>query len=83
MTGDNRPKNDPANAGPSDDMAWGMISTLVAGPIVWGGIGALIDSLANTTRVFLPLGVVLGFITSFYIVYVRFGRNTEPEQGDK
>ena len=56
-------------------MAWSIISTLVAGPIVWGGIGALVDHFAGTNRVFLPLGVVLGFVTSFYIVYVRFGRD--------
>lgn len=77
MTGDNLPNVDPAKAGPSEDMAWGIISTLVAGPIVWGAIGALIDNAINTTRVFLPLGVIVGFITSFYIVYVRFGRNSE------
>lgn len=83
MTGDNRAKVNPANPGPSEDMAWGIISTLLAGPIVWGGIGALIDNLVNTTRVFLPLGVILGFILSFYIVYVRFGKNSELDQGDK
>lgn len=83
MTGKTRPSSDSANAGPSEDMAWGIISTLLAGPIVWGGVGALIDNFANTSRVFLPLGVILGFITSFYIVYVRFGKTTEPEQGDK
>ncbi len=83
MTGQPNPKVGPANAGPGEDMAWRMISTLLAGPIVWGGIGALVDNLVNTSRVFLPLGVVVGFITSFYIVYVRFGRNTEPEQEEK
>lgn len=56
-------------------MAWSIISTLLAGPIVWGGIGAAVDHYGGTTRVFLPMGVVLGFVTSFYIVYVRFGRD--------
>jgi ATP synthase protein I len=83
MTGQSGPKFDPAAAGPSEDMAWRMISTLLAGPIVWGGIGALVDNLVNTSRVFLPIGVTVGFITSFYIVYVRFGRSTELEQGEK
>lgn len=83
MTGENLPKFDPAKAGPSEDMAWGIISTLLAGPIVWGAVGALVDNVVNTSRVFLPLGVILGFITSFYIVYVRFGRNSDTEQGDK
>ncbi len=78
MTGENLPKFDPAKAGPSEDMAWRMISTLLAGPIFWGAIGALVDRLADTSRVFLPLGVVIGFITSIYIVYVRFGKDSEP-----
>ena len=78
MTGENLPKFDPAKAGPSEDMAWRMISTLLAGPIVWGAIGALVVRLADTSRVFLPLGVVIGFITSIYIVYVRFGKDSEP-----
>jgi ATP synthase protein I len=60
-----------------------MVSTLVAGPRVWGGIGMLIDSLVGTTRIFLPLGIVLGFFVSFYIVYVRFGRETETIQEEK
>ena len=60
-----------------------MVSTLVAGPLVWGGGGMLIDSLVGTTRIFLPLGIVLGFVVSFYIVYVRFGRETETIQEEK
>lgn len=71
------PNQDPkySNDGPGEDMAWSMISTLLAGPIVWGGLGTLVDHFAHTSRVFLPLGVVLGFVTSIYIVYVRFGRD--------
>ena len=71
------PNQDPkhSNAGPGEDMAWSIISTLLAGPIVWGGVGLLVDNFVGTTRVFVPLGVVLGFVTSFYIVYVRFGRD--------
>jgi F0F1-type ATP synthase assembly protein I len=50
---------------------------------VWGGIGMLIDSLVGTTRIFLPLGIVLGFVVSFYIVYVRFGLETEKNLKEK
>lgn len=62
-------------AGPGEDMAWSIISTLLAGPLVWGAVGALVDHLANTERVFLPIGIALGFGLAFYIVYVRYGRN--------
>ncbi len=63
----------PARPTPSDDGAnqvWGLISTLVAGPAVWGAAGYGIDALADT-GFFLPFGVVVGFVASFYIVYVR------------
>ena len=52
------------------DQVWGLISTLVAGPAVWGGIGYGVDRLADT-GVFTPLGVVVGFVTAFYIVYAK------------
>ena len=53
-----------------ESLVWGLISTLVGGPAVWGAIGYGVDRLLDTS-VFLPLGVVVGFVTSFYIVYVK------------
>lgn len=58
-----------------EGQVWSAISTLVAGPAVWGFIGWLVDGWAASGRVFTAAGVVLGFIVSIYIVYVRFGRN--------
>lgn len=83
MTNQKPQKLIPTDTGPGEDVAWGMVSTLVAGPLVWGGIGMLIDSLVGTTRIFLPLGIVLGFVVSFYIVYVRFGLETETNLKEK
>ncbi|MCP2260295.1 putative F0F1-ATPase subunit (ATPase_gene1) [Streptoalloteichus tenebrarius] len=56
-----------------DGDVWRLISTLVAGPVVWGGIGYLVD-WANDSRIFLPIGLGFGFVLGFYIVYVRHGR---------
>ena len=53
-----------------ESQVWGLISTLVGGPAVWGAIGYGVDRLLDTS-VFLPIGVVVGFVTSFYIVYVK------------
>ena len=53
-----------------ESQVWGLISTLVGGPAVWGGIGYGVDRLLDTSA-FLPVGVVVGFVTSFYIVYVK------------
>lgn len=54
-------------------LVWSVIATLVAGPAVWGAVGLGVDTLVGTSRVFTAVGVVLGFVTSFYIVYVKFG----------
>ena len=70
----------PSRPGPSDDGAnqvWGLISTLVAGPAVWGAVGFGVDRLADTA-VFTPVGVVVGFLTSFYIVYAK-ATHTAPD----
>ena len=53
-----------------ESLVWGLISTLVGGPAVWGAIGYGVDRLLDTS-LFLPIGVVGGFVTSFYIVYVK------------
>ena len=53
-----------------ESQVWGLISTLVGGPAVWGAIGYGIDQLTGA-EVFTPIGVVIGFVTSFYIVYVK------------
>lgn len=54
--------------------AWGLVSTLVAGPVTWALIGGGLDMLIGTHRVFLAIGVVVGFLTALYIAYVRYGR---------
>ena len=58
-----------------ESQVWGLISTLVGGPAVWGAIGYGVDHLLQT-GIFLPIGVVVGFITSFYVVYIK----TNPDR---
>jgi F0F1-type ATP synthase assembly protein I len=65
-----------------EDLAWHAMSILLAGPLTWGGVGALIDHLAGTGRTFLPIGIVVGAVTAFYLVKVRFGRDHDrPDAG--
>ena len=52
---------------------WSIISLLVAGPATWAAIGWLVDEALGTS-VGVPLGVVLGFVGSLYLVYVKYGR---------
>lgn len=60
-----------------EDVAWSALGSLLAGPIVWGGIGWLLDQWLDTGRLFTAIGVVVGSLTAFYIVYLRFGRDDE------
>jgi F0F1-type ATP synthase assembly protein I len=53
---------------------WAITSTLVAGMVVWGGLGLLLDRLVGTPRVFLAIGVILGAAGGTYIVYLRYGK---------
>ena len=83
---DHRPDDDRQAGSPDDrrgdgrggvqgaDTVWTIISLLVAGPTAWAGIGWLADRAAGTS-VFVPLGVVLGFVGSLYLVYVKYGRS--------
>lgn len=71
-----RPGDEPRQG---ESTVWSMISTLVAGPAVWGAVGYGVDRLLGPTgSVFTALGVVVGFVTSIYIVYVRYGRDDPP-----
>lgn len=58
-----------------EEVAWSALGTLLAGPITWGFVGWLVDQAAETGRVFTALGVVLGSVTSMWVVYLRFGRD--------
>ena len=53
---------------------WSITATMIAGIVVWGGFGYLVDRLVGTRDVFLALGVVLGAGGGVYLVYLRHGR---------
>lgn len=57
-----------------DAMAWSVVATLLAGPLVWGSIGWGADWLLGTPRVFTVIGILLGAVLAMYIVWVRYGR---------
>jgi F0F1-type ATP synthase assembly protein I len=55
-------------------------STLLAGVLVYAGLGMLIDRLAGTEKVFTAIGMILGAVLGIYIIYVRYGKvdGTKP-----
>lgn len=75
MASDSTPPSPQAPQGRGDEFVWSLVGTLVGGPVAWGAIGWGVDALVGTTRIFLPIGVVLGFITSVTVVWYRYGRD--------
>jgi F0F1-type ATP synthase assembly protein I len=80
-----KPRTAAARAGglaPGEFIAWSVLSTLLAGPVLYGLLGWGVDELVGTTRVFLPVGILVGFGLSMWIVYLRYGRDAAgDEQG--
>jgi F0F1-type ATP synthase assembly protein I len=50
---------------------WAVVGTLIAGVVVWGGIGWLIDLWLDTTFV-KAIGVLVGLATAIYLVVVKY-----------
>jgi ATP synthase protein I len=60
-------------------IGWAIISTLIAGMVVMGGLGYLADRLAGTDSIFLSIGVVIGGGLGTYLVYLRHGKGDRDE----
>ncbi len=57
------------------DQGMTIISYLVAGLLVYGGAGWLLDWWLES-GFFFPVGLILGAITGMYVVIRRYGRMT-------
>lgn len=56
---------------PRESDGWAMFSTLLAGVLVWAGIGWIADWLLGFDAPFLPIGAVLGLVGSVYLIVVK------------
>ena len=56
------------------DQGYRVVSILVSGVLVYGGLGWLLDRWLGTTW-WLPIGLVLGVALGVYLVVVKFGRS--------
>lgn len=65
----------PALVPRGEAVAWSALGSLLAGPVVWGGVGSLVDRLLGTAPLGLAIGAVVGSLAGFWIVYLRFGRD--------
>jgi F0F1-type ATP synthase assembly protein I len=51
---------------------WNVVSYLISGPVMFGGIGWALDGWLNT-GFFVPVGILAGMAVSLYLVWVRYG----------
>jgi hypothetical protein len=65
----------PALEPTGEHVAHSAIGSLVGGVLVWGGAGLLLDRWLGTAPLLAALGVVVGSMAGFLIVYLRFGRD--------
>jgi F0F1-type ATP synthase assembly protein I len=50
---------------------------MLSGMAVWGGAGWLLDRWLDT-KVFVPVGILLGMAVAIYVVVVRYGAVDPP-----
>ncbi len=49
---------------------------------VWGGVGWLLDRWLDT-KVFVPVGIILGISVAIYLVVARYGAVPPPQGGSR
>ena len=63
-------------------IGWAVVSTLIGGIVVWGGLGSLADRLLGLNpRILTAVGIVLGAGAAIYLVYLRFGKGEGNRRG--
>jgi F0F1-type ATP synthase assembly protein I len=50
---------------------------MLSGMAVWGGAGWLLDRWLDT-KVFVPVGIILGMAVAIYLVVVKYGAVDPP-----
>jgi F0F1-type ATP synthase assembly protein I len=53
--------------------AWTVLAYLISGPLLYGGLGWLVDRWLGTYPVLASIGIVLGVVAATYLVWVRYG----------
>jgi hypothetical protein len=51
---------------------WNVVSYLISGPVMFGGIGWALDHWLGT-GFFVPMGILVGMAVSLYLVWFRYG----------
>lgn len=56
---------------PRESDGWALFSTLLAGVLVWSGIGWGLDHLLGFQALFLPIGAVLGLVGAIWLIVAK------------
>lgn len=54
------------------DSAWRAVAYMLSGPLIYGGLGALLDHWLGTTWL-VGVGIVGGMALSLYLIWFRYG----------
>jgi F0F1-type ATP synthase assembly protein I len=76
MTGQeppSKPHGDDGQNPPDTGMGMTAVSYLLAGMLVWGGIGWLVDHYVGTKGIFAGIGAVVGIAGGVYLIVRRLG----------
>lgn len=80
--GDAGPTRTVGSRDPSPSEGWTVLSHLLSGIFLFGGLGWGLDALLDT-RWFLLVGLLLGGAASFVLIYIRYVHvpPTLPDRG--
>lgn len=65
-----------------ESAAWSVMGRLIAGPLLYGGLGYLLDRWIGTYPLFLAVGVVTGFAAAIYLVVATSGPPSSDDHRD-
>lgn len=71
---------DPTKPNPivsADAMGSTVLAHLITGPVLFGGLGWLVDRWVGVTA-FVAVGIILGMGLSLYIIWLRYGTSEAP-----
>ena len=67
------PRKDDAPPPPDSGSGMAAVSYLIAGMVVWGGAGWLVDHWLHTDGIAMGIGAVIGGAAGVYLIARRFG----------
>ncbi|WP_252976209.1 AtpZ/AtpI family protein [Janibacter melonis] len=70
----------PNPAAQADALGATVLAYLISGPLLFGGIGWLLDRWLGTSLI-VAVGALLGMGLSLYVIWLRYGTSQAPTSG--